>query len=125
MTGEDNKGEEKYLVEIHILENTWYVRWAYVGAGPILNVARLLAQRSKCPYESTPCVFGFCACVSASYFFSLGGVQDLFSIKEAKASSITQKIMMELMMKMMSEVFIHDCRMCDIERCAISRGRIK
>lgn len=30
--------------------------------------------------------------------------QDLFSIKKAKADSITQKIMMDLMMKMMSEV---------------------
>lgn len=30
--------------------------------------------------------------------------QDMFSIKEGKANSITQKIMMDLMMKMMSDV---------------------
>ncbi|CAM9706362.1 unnamed protein product [Pylaiella littoralis] len=34
---------------------------------------------------------------------SLDRLQDLFSIKKAKADSITQKIMMDLMMKMMSE----------------------
>ncbi|CAM9564257.1 unnamed protein product, partial [Hapterophycus canaliculatus] len=34
---------------------------------------------------------------------SLDRLQDLFSIKKSKADSITQKIMMDLMMKMMSE----------------------
>eukprot|EP00752_Nemacystus_decipiens_P006609 g5944.t2 len=53
---------------------------------------------------------------------SLDRLQDLFSIKKAKADSITQKIMMELMMKMMSEGGGEDGDMEGLEKMMAAMG---
>lgn len=63
-----------------------------------------MRERIAFGYHMIHSVINICNVFVVSLWTCTLHPQDLFSIKKAKADSITQKIMMELMMKMMSEV---------------------